>query len=85
MDALENLLQYGNERIHAVATERGIDWDNLTEQQREKLIDEILTEGKSKPLVESYLGMFANDADMVDEMTADAMRTREAAPLRIQG
>ena len=78
MDALENLLQYGNERIHAVATERGINWDNLTDQQREKLIDEILTEGESSPTADPILGMFTNDADMVDEVTADAMRTRES-------
>ncbi len=44
MDALEQLLQYGNERIRAVAAQRGVNWDNLNEQQREKLIDEILHE-----------------------------------------
>jgi len=44
MDALEQLLQYGDERIRDVAAQRGIDWDNLNEQQREKLIDDILHE-----------------------------------------
>ena len=44
MDALEQLLQYGNERIRDVAARRGMDWDSLNEQQREKLIDEILHE-----------------------------------------
>jgi len=44
MDTLEQLLQYGNERIREVATQRGVDWDNLNEQQREKLINDILHE-----------------------------------------
>lgn len=44
MDALEQLLQYGNERIHEVAAQRGIDWESLNEQQREKLINDILHE-----------------------------------------
>lgn len=42
MDALEQLLQYGDQRIRDVAAQRGMDWDSLNEQQREKLIDEIL-------------------------------------------
>jgi arsenate reductase-like glutaredoxin family protein len=44
MDALEQLLQYGNERIREIASRRGIDWDSLNEHQREKLIDDILHE-----------------------------------------
>ncbi len=44
MDTLEQLLQYGNERIREVASQRGVNWDSLNEQQREKLIDEILHE-----------------------------------------
>ncbi len=44
MDALEQLLQYGDERIRDVAARRGMDWDSLNEQQREKLIDDILHE-----------------------------------------
>ncbi|MBM3182044.1 MAG: hypothetical protein FJZ86_17115 [Chloroflexi bacterium] len=44
MDALEQLLQYGDERIRSVSAQRGIDWDSLNEQQREKLINDILHE-----------------------------------------
>ncbi len=44
MDALEQLLQYGDERIRDVAAQRGVNWDNLNEQQREKLINDILHE-----------------------------------------
>ncbi|OGO80700.1 MAG: hypothetical protein A3K41_10395 [Chloroflexi bacterium RIFOXYD12_FULL_57_15] len=50
--------------------------DKLTYATREA--ERQIAEGKSEPMVESYLGMFANDADMVDEVTADAMRTRES-------
>ena len=44
MDALEQLLQYGDERIRDVAARRGIDWDSLNEQQREKLVNGFLHE-----------------------------------------
>jgi arsenate reductase-like glutaredoxin family protein len=44
MDALEQLLQYGDERIRDVAARRGMDWDSLNEQQRENLINDILHE-----------------------------------------
>ena len=44
MDALEQLLQYGDERIRSVSAQRGIDWDSLNEQQREKLINDMLHE-----------------------------------------
>lgn len=48
MDTLEQLLQYGNERIREVTAQRGMDWGNLSEHQREKLIDDILHEAKCK-------------------------------------
>ncbi len=48
MDSLEQLLQYGDERIREVAAQRGMDWGNLSEHQREKLIDDILHEAKCK-------------------------------------
>lgn len=44
MDELEPLVQYGNRRIRAICARRGIDWDSLDEQERQKLIDEILHE-----------------------------------------
>ena len=33
--------------------------------------------------VDPFLGMFADEADMVDEVVTYAMRTRESTPLRI--
>jgi len=33
--------------------------------------------------VDPFLGMFADDADMMDEVVTYAMRTRETTPLRI--
>jgi len=44
MDSLEQLLQYGNERIREIAAQRGMNWDDLNEQQRETLINHILHE-----------------------------------------
>jgi hypothetical protein len=44
MDTLEQLLQYGDQRIRDAASRRGIDWASLNEQQRENLIDDILHE-----------------------------------------
>jgi hypothetical protein len=35
--------------------------------------------------VDPFLGMFADEADMMDEVVTYAMRTRESMPLRIQG
>jgi hypothetical protein len=42
MDELEQLVRYGDRRIRAVCAKRGIDWDSLDEQARQKLIDDIL-------------------------------------------
>ena len=44
MDTLEQMLQYGDQRIRDIASHRGINWDSLDERQREKLIDDILHE-----------------------------------------
>jgi predicted Fe-S protein YdhL (DUF1289 family) len=44
LDALEALVDYGGERIRALCAERGLDWDSMTEQERERLIDELLHE-----------------------------------------
>jgi hypothetical protein len=44
LDALEALVDYGGERIRALCIERGLDWDRMTEQDRERLIDELLHE-----------------------------------------
>lgn len=42
LDDYEALVSYGNERVRAVASRRGLDWDGLDERQRGQLIDEIL-------------------------------------------
>ncbi len=44
MDSLEQLLEYGDDRIRAIALQRGMDWDRLNEEQREKLVNDILHE-----------------------------------------
>ncbi len=38
------MLDYGAARMRSVSAERGIDWDNLTEEDRLTLIDTILHE-----------------------------------------
>jgi hypothetical protein len=47
LDELKELVDYGNRRIRAVSAERGLDWDNLDESEREQLIDDLLHEGES--------------------------------------
>jgi hypothetical protein len=44
LDAFEALVDYGGERIRALCAERGLDWDSMAEQDRERLIDELLHE-----------------------------------------
>jgi predicted Fe-S protein YdhL (DUF1289 family) len=44
LDAFEALVDYGGERIRVLCTERGLDWDSMTEKDRERLIDELLHE-----------------------------------------
>lgn len=44
IDQFENLVDYGNERIRALAEQRGIDWNGLSEVEREQLIDTLLHE-----------------------------------------
>ncbi|NUQ36968.1 MAG: hypothetical protein HUU23_04065 [Caldilineales bacterium] len=43
-ELFEELTDYGIERMHAVARERGVEWQSLTEPQREQFIDELLHE-----------------------------------------
>ena len=40
----ESLSRYGVEKARLVARERGFDWDLMTEEQRDDLIDNILHE-----------------------------------------
>ena len=44
LDAFEALVDYGAERIRALCTAGGLDWDTMTEQDRERLIDKLLHE-----------------------------------------
>jgi predicted Fe-S protein YdhL (DUF1289 family) len=47
LDAFEALVDYGGERIRTFCAERGLNWDRMTEQDRERLIDELLHEGRA--------------------------------------
>lgn len=44
MDSFEALVDYGTNRIRALCLERGIAWEQLSEEERERLIDELLHE-----------------------------------------
>ena len=38
----EVLTDYGHERMQQICAERGIDWDSLSEEEAEQLIDDML-------------------------------------------
>lgn len=42
----ETVSSYAGERIREIASERGIDWDRLSEEEREALIDEMVHEDR---------------------------------------
>jgi hypothetical protein len=42
LDELNSLVDYGSQRIHQLCAERGIDWDTLSEDERQHLVDEWL-------------------------------------------
>jgi hypothetical protein len=44
LDELNRLVDYGSQRMRQLCAERGIDWDNLTEEERQRLVDEWLHE-----------------------------------------
>jgi hypothetical protein len=44
LDELNNLVDYGSQRMRQLCAERGIDWDSLTEKERQRLVDEWLHE-----------------------------------------
>lgn len=44
LDELDDLVDCGDQRIRAVCAERGLDWDSLTEGERQELIDDLLHE-----------------------------------------
>ncbi len=39
-DRLDSLVAYGEKRVRALCKARGIDWDSLSEQERERLVDD---------------------------------------------
>lgn len=41
---LESLVDYGSQRIRQLCAECGLDWDSLSENERQKLVDELLHE-----------------------------------------
>ena len=47
LDAFEALVDYGRERIRTLCAGRGLDWDSMTEQERERLINELLHEDEA--------------------------------------
>jgi hypothetical protein len=44
LDELEILTDYGNRRMRTLCTERGLDWDSMSEDKRQQLIDDLLHE-----------------------------------------
>lgn len=42
LDEFEALVDYGSHRIRALSAERGLDWDGMPEEERERLIDDLL-------------------------------------------
>ena len=43
-DRLDNLVAYGDKRVRMLCKARGIDWDSLSEQERERLVDDWVHE-----------------------------------------
>lgn len=44
LDASERLVDSGEPRMRSLAAERGQQWDSMTEEERESLVDEMLHE-----------------------------------------
>lgn len=47
LDAFETLVDQGGRRMRALCADRGLDWDSLTEDERERLIDDLLHTGEA--------------------------------------
>ena len=45
LDTFEALVDHGRQRISPLSDVRGLDWDNMIEDERERQIDELLHEG----------------------------------------
>jgi hypothetical protein len=44
LDELDALVDYGSERMRQLCAQRDIDWDHLTEEERLRLVDDLLHE-----------------------------------------
>ena len=44
MDRFESFVDYGEQKARQVSAQRGLDWDQLNAEQRERLVDDILHE-----------------------------------------
>lgn len=47
MDALDRLVDYGDQRIRAICVNRDIDWEGLSEDERMRLLDEMIHEDQT--------------------------------------
>jgi hypothetical protein len=45
IDRLDALVDYGSRRMRQLCTERGLDWDSLSEEERQQLVDDLLHRG----------------------------------------
>jgi hypothetical protein len=44
LDEWEAMVDYGEQRMRELCAARGLDWDRLSEEERERLVDELLHE-----------------------------------------
>jgi len=44
LDELDALVDYGSQRMRTLCAQRGLDWDSLSEEERQQLIDQLLHE-----------------------------------------
>ncbi len=44
LDQMEAISERGEQRMRELAAARGLDWEHLTEDERERLVDELLHE-----------------------------------------
>ena len=49
-DALDRLIEHNRVRIEMLCQERGVEFARLTEEERERLIDDLLHQASSEPV-----------------------------------
>jgi hypothetical protein len=42
LDSLDGMVDYGSDRIRDMCAQRGIKWDSLTEDERQRVVDDLL-------------------------------------------